>query len=139
MPSSELCEYTRRIAHSAWPRAIELLDTMRRSQVQPNVYSFSAPYLLKRSKLGGFNAYVLRGFFTEGASITGPMIFSIFFIPVIKFHPHCFGPFPIFPIIPDSSFVSKTKTYLRIVLWAGLVYGVHSVRSHLLQMFTLCV
>ena len=69
-------------------------------------------YLLKLSStfyshnLGGVSAYVLGGFFTEGVSIKKSMFFYIFFTPVIKFHPFCYG---LFPIFSDSSFAPKNN------------------------------
>ena len=61
---------------------------------------------LKCHALGGVSAYVLGGFFTEGVSIKKSMFFYIFFTPVIKFHPFCYG---LFPIFSDSSFAPKNN------------------------------
>ena len=71
-----------------------------------NTTQLSGDYFINHYKLGGVLPYVLGGFFTEGVSITKTMIFYIFFTPVIKFHPFCYGPFPIFS---DSSFAPKNN------------------------------
>ena len=57
--------------------------------------------------LGGVLPYVLGGFFTEGVPIKKTLIFHMFFTPVIKFHPYCYGLFPIFSDYFRFQFCSK--------------------------------
>ena len=42
-------------------------------------------------ELGGFSPYFLGGLFTLGLVITGTMILNMFFAPVLKFNPYCYG------------------------------------------------